>query len=177
MLLPLKKDPNDQLLAKQLASKLSKITLSNLLDHQVGIVVRESLKRSDANTHWNREYQIRFHFENLRKITATFGIVFDDLEKTVKSILLSRLVFLVNKELRRVGEKVLSKKDSLSMFQSNIRDVGDEGGGGGRRDTEEEGAEEGKEERMSDELIFIYIKKAKALKLIYLAVKERLQCR
>ena len=119
MLIPLNKEADVQD-AKALARRLSRVSISNLLSHKGGIAVYERL--SCDRGEWEREYRIRFIFENHMKIYKAFGISFSDLEESINTNLKVKLLRIIHTEQRRSGEK-LNKEEIFKQFKSTVSDI------------------------------------------------------
>lgn len=113
--------------AKEISRKLSKLCMNELIHHKKGVEVRESIKQGDGGS-WLRHYKVRFYFESPEKIHLAFGIKFDDLVDCVKNKLISVLRALINREIRRSGEKnksaslVGSFKEKPTLSRGNGED-------------------------------------------------------
>lgn len=122
MLLPLqpKKSMSD---AKSLANRLSRLSLSELLHHEGGVVVGESVQRSVEGGRWERRYRIRLQFEDLKRIKSCFNVSFDNILLAVKKVFTSKLAYIIKLEQRRAGQKYTGKNDALRQFQGNSTSV------------------------------------------------------
>jgi DNA-directed RNA polymerase I subunit RPA1 len=114
MLLPLV-DSRGQQEARELARKLSKLSVSELIHHRKGIEVGESIRKGPTGI-WYRQYRVRFNFEPAAKIAAAFGVSFDDLIACVSSKVRSALVALKNRESRRASGIAASAANAVEKF-------------------------------------------------------------
>ena len=113
MLLPLCKG-RDMSLAKALARHLSRLSLSELLFHDGGVSVGERIVKDSMG--WKRQYRVRLLFENPLQIRSMFGVSFSELVEAVHSKVRKRLLELIARERRRIGEN--SKANALGQFKS-----------------------------------------------------------
>lgn len=97
-------NPNDIINAKGLARKLSRLPLTQLLNHKSGIEVGEEIKKSLINNKWERNYRIRLSFEDCKCIETAFGISFDVIIGAIKTIFTTKLDRLIKLEQRRAGD-------------------------------------------------------------------------
>jgi DNA-directed RNA polymerase I subunit RPA1 len=128
--------------AKALARKLSRLPMTQLLSHLGGIEVGEQIKRSTANSRWERSYRIRLNFENPRRIEEVFGVSFDQILAAVKGVFAVKLDRLIKLEQRRAGDSTAG--GGLNSVIKGLRGSGDGesargGGRGGEEDEDEEG--------------------------------------
>jgi DNA-directed RNA polymerase I subunit RPA1 len=150
--------------AKEISRKLSKLCMNELLHHKKGVEVRESIKQGDAGS-WLRHYRVRFYFESPAKIFLAFGIKFDDIVDCMKHKLLSVLRALINREIRRSGDKnrtanlVGSFKEKASLSRGTGDNDEAEGDGEERRGPksgdglDEDGGSEEDEEDADDDSV------------------------
>eukprot|EP01039_Chlorochromonas_danica_P006231 gene6231-6870_t len=138
--------------AKSLARKLSCLPLATLLSHSGGVEVGESLTRSNPLSRWERRYRIRLHFEAVKQIEHSFGVVFDTIVATVKRAFLNKLDYLIKLEQRRAGESTAGKNDALKAFRSAVK-PGQENGRkkSSSEDDDDDDDDEGREEVNVDE--------------------------
>lgn len=140
MLLPLV-DGRGQHEARELARKLSKLSVSELIHHSKGIEVGESIRKGPTGI-WYRQYRVRFNFEAASKIAAAFGVSFDDLIACVSSKVRSALISLKNRESRRAGSSS-SAANAVEKFadrsSKGFMGKSSSGGGGGDEDGEPDG--------------------------------------
>ena len=113
MLLPLRKGC-EMTLAKALARHLSRLSLGELLSHQGGVSVGERIVKD--STGWKRQYRIRFQFESPHQIKSKFGVNFAELTDAVQSNVRKRLMTMIKRERRRIGER--TNLDSFEQFKS-----------------------------------------------------------
>lgn len=107
----------DMAAARALARSLSRLPLATLLDHRGGVEVGERLQRGDSGF-LERCYRVRLLFANPTKIEEAFGVTFSEIFKSVKSMFLSKLSYIIKLEQRRAGEKTSGKQDALNQFRS-----------------------------------------------------------
>ena len=127
MFLPLnpKYPANTMEVAKNLARKLSQLSIIELLDHRRGIEVGEEIIQQSSMSRWERKYRLRLRFQPKEKIEKTFNITFDMLIATIRSTFISKLDWFIKLDQRRAGEGVSGKNDALKQFRSNTSDEKD----------------------------------------------------
>jgi DNA-directed RNA polymerase I subunit RPA1 len=134
-------NPKDMTAAKATARKLSRLPLSQLLSHQGGIVVGEQIRRSTANSRWERIYRVRLNFEQPERILTVFGVSFDTIVGAIKGVFTTKLDRLIKLEQRRAGD---STAGGMNEIIKNMRGPGEKAASG-RADAE--GEEDGDEGR------------------------------
>jgi len=144
MFVPTVVSHDSALIATELARSLSSVSLWSLLSHRGGIRVQERLVRT-ARGSWDREYVIRFIFEDLKIIKRVFGISFSELELCISNVLLSKLMILITIEQRRFKSSGVSKGTALAKFTSTVREhtYGELGKGGKSSDDVDNEQEDG----------------------------------
>ena len=105
--------------AKKLARRMGSLVLSDLLHHDGGLSVRESIHYSHEQKQWCREYQLTLTFEESKIIYKQFGINFAELQKLVEKFYLKKLLSVLRKEQTKAG-KSEDQKISDSMFKSHV---------------------------------------------------------
>jgi DNA-directed RNA polymerase I subunit RPA1 len=113
--------------ARVLARKLSRLTLSTLLDHNGGVEVHERLARGVTGL-WERCYRLKLLFESPAAIEKAFGANFNEIVNCVKTTFLSRLSYLVKIEQRRAKDKA-KFQDPIQQFKAKL-DAPRRAGGG-----------------------------------------------
>ena len=121
-------------MARQLARKFSVLTIADLLHHQGGILVGETLAK-DINDMWVRRYRVELKFESIESISRAFGLTFDELKNCVSNKLRKQLLKVVKAE-----QKKAEKTSSVNISHHNVSamergepdgaDSGDEAGPG-----------------------------------------------
>ncbi len=129
--------PRDNIAAKALARKLSRLPLSQLLSHQSGIVVGEQIRRATAGSRWERIYRIRLNFEKAERIQAVFGCSFDTVVGAFKGIFTAKLDRLIKLEQRRAGD---STAGGMNEILKSMKGPGEGKSTAGGDDEEEEGS-------------------------------------
>jgi DNA-directed RNA polymerase I subunit RPA1 len=120
MMIPLAKGQTNET-AKLLALRFSRVPLSKLLHHTLGIEVGEKIVRDKIRGVWERMYRVRFHFENPRIIQSCFGVSFEQLIDVVKTTVIKKLHAIITLELRRARASskqtvVIKNTTSASRF-------------------------------------------------------------
>lgn len=141
MLIPLVKGET-MAAAKTLARSLSRLSLSDLLSHKGGVLVRETFCKSGSE--WMRRYAVRVQFENPARIKEMFGVSFKEILVFVKNDLVKRMNVLVKRDLKHKG---------AVDFLSKGGDVIAKGKGEGEGGEEEEGEGRAKDGNVLDTLL------------------------
>ena len=104
-------------MAHTLARKFSVLTVADLLSHQGGVLVGESLVK-DVNQTWVRRYRIELTFESVESISRAFGLSFNELKNCVSSKFKKQLLKLVKAE-----QKKAEKTSSVNISHHNANAV------------------------------------------------------
>jgi DNA-directed RNA polymerase I subunit RPA1 len=105
--------------AKKLARRMGSVVLSDLLHHDGGLSVQESVNYNHEQKQWCREYQLILTFEDSKIIYKQFGINFTELKKLVQQHFLKRLISVLRKEQNKAGQSE-DQKITNSMFKSHV---------------------------------------------------------
>jgi DNA-directed RNA polymerase I subunit RPA1 len=120
--------------ASEMARRLSKLPLVDLVRPVEGVVVREQLKRDKGGT-WYRSYRVEVYFSDLELIRKAFGLSFDQICTASCQVLVSKLLTAATTALKKAGEVHTIKTfngDGGGMFDAGESgsDSEDEGEGG-----------------------------------------------
>lgn len=98
---------------KSLARRLTRLTLSELLNSEGAVVVTETLVESKSGS-WERRYDITLKLYDAKDIKKAFKLGFKELCNVISLRFLPKLLNVVSLELRRCGETAAARKGTAA---------------------------------------------------------------